>query len=126
MDRGVGAMVGGRLVGAAVAGALVLGGGVVAAGPAVAVPGVRPTASAGASGPAGVRTVPGREQSVRTGLRAHQITDHTAVSRRRHKTRRSVVGRALDAVFGWLALAVLVVVLVVVLAVYAVRRRRSR
>ncbi|MFD8707367.1 hypothetical protein ACFV1W_33090 [Kitasatospora sp. NPDC059648] len=117
---------GGRLVGAAVAGVLVLGGGVAAAGPASAVPVVQPTASSGASGPAAVRTVPGRAHPVRTGLRAHQITDHTAASRHRRKTRRSVVGRALDAVFGWLALAVLAVVLVVVLAVFALRRRGAR
>ncbi|MFH9354380.1 hypothetical protein [Kitasatospora sp. NPDC017646] len=114
---------GGRLVGAAVVGVLVLGGGVAAAGPAAAVPVVRPTASAGVSGPAAVRTVPGRAHPVRTGLRAHQITDHTAVSRHKRKARRSVVGRALDAVFGWLALAVLAVVLVVLVVVLAVRRR---
>ncbi|MEU6966869.1 hypothetical protein AB0A71_03815 [Kitasatospora aureofaciens] len=116
---------GGRLVGAAVTGVLVLGGGVAAAGPASAMPvvpvvravGQVGTAPAGATGPAAVRTA-------RVGLRAHQITH--ASSRHKRKTRRSVVGRALDAVFGWLAFAVLLVVLLVVLAVYAVRRRRSR
>ncbi|WP_198549632.1 hypothetical protein, partial [Kitasatospora aureofaciens] len=85
--------------------------------PVVRAAGQVGTASAGATGPAAVRTA-------RVGLRAHQITH--ASSRHKRKTRRSVVGRALDAVFGWLAFAVLLVVLLVVLAVYAVRRRRSR
>ncbi|MFD9692408.1 hypothetical protein [Kitasatospora sp. NPDC059088] len=111
---------GGRLVGAAVAGVLVFGGGVAVAGPASAVPVVRPTASAGVGG-----TGPGRVHSVRTGLRAHQITEHSAVARHKRKARRSVVGRALDALFGWFALAVLGVLLVVVLLVYALRRRRQ-
>ncbi|MGW2375336.1 hypothetical protein [Kitasatospora sp. NPDC001683] len=117
---------GGRLVGAAVAGVLVLGGGVVAAGPAAAVPVVRVAGQAGpasATGPAAVRTAPARQ--VRVGLRAHQITDHAA-SRRRHKTRRSLVGRALDAVFGWVAFVALVVLLIVVLLVYSIRRRKGR
>ncbi|MFI9364812.1 hypothetical protein ACIG5E_27745 [Kitasatospora sp. NPDC053057] len=114
---------GGRLVGAAVAGVLVLGGGVAAAGPAAAVPVVRVagqtgTASAGVTGPAAVRTA-------RAGLRAHQITDH-ASSRRRHKTRRSLVGRALDAVFGRIVFVVLVVLLLAALLVYSVRRRKGR
>ncbi|MFE3878957.1 hypothetical protein ACFXPX_31725 [Kitasatospora sp. NPDC059146] len=113
---------GGRLVGAAVAGVLVFGGGVAVAGPASAVPVVRPTASASA-GVGG--TGPGRVHSVRTGLRAHQITEHSAVARHKRKARRSVVGRALDALFGWFALAVLGVLLVVVLLVYALRRRRQ-
>ncbi|MFB7911205.1 hypothetical protein ACFC1T_32695 [Kitasatospora sp. NPDC056076] len=111
---------GGRLVGAAVAGVLVFGGGVAVAGPASAVPVVRPTASASAGG-----TGPGRVHSVRTGLRAHQITEHSAVARHKRKARRSVVGRALDALFGWFALAALGVLLVVVLLVYALRRRRQ-
>ncbi|WBP88531.1 hypothetical protein [Kitasatospora cathayae] len=114
---------GGRLVGAAVAGVLVLGGGVVAAEPAAAVPVVRVAGPASATGPAAVRTAPARQ--VRVGLRAHQITDHAA-SRRRHKTRRSLVGRALDAVFGWVAFVALVVLLIVVLLVYSIRRRKGR
>ncbi|MET9182378.1 hypothetical protein ABZX88_29815 [Kitasatospora aureofaciens] len=117
---------GGRLVGAAVTGVLVLGGGVAAAGPASAMPGVPVvraagqvgTASAGATGPAAVRTA-------RVGLRAHQITDH-ASSRRRHKARRSPAGRALDAVFGRFLFVALVVLLLVVLVVFAVRRRKGR
>ncbi|MFJ7250775.1 hypothetical protein ACIQWA_39895 [Kitasatospora sp. NPDC098652] len=109
-------MVGGRLVGAVVAGVLVVGGGV--ASPASAVPVVRPTASAGV----GV----GRGHSVRTGLRAHQITEHSAaVSRHKRKVRRSVVGRALDAAFGWVALVVVGVLVAVVVLVYVLRRRRQ-
>lgn len=109
-----------RLVGAAVAGVLVLGGGVAVAGPAAAVG--RPGVSAGASGPAVVRTAP-----VRTGLRAHQITDQSAhsVSRHKRKVRRSVAGRVLDAVFGWVAVVVVLVLVLVVLLVFAVRRRRQ-
>lgn len=114
-------MVGGRLAGAAVAGVLVFGGGVAAAGPAVAVPVVR---AAGQVGPAVERTAPARQQ-VRGGLRTHLITGHSA-ARHRHKARRSVVGRALDAVFGWFAFGVLLVLLVVVLLVLAVRRRGGR
>ncbi|HJD81027.1 hypothetical protein [Kitasatospora aureofaciens] len=117
---------GGRLVGAAVTGVLVLGGGVAAAGPASAMPvvpvvraaGQVGTASAGATGPAAVRTA-------RVGLRAHQITDH-ASSRRRHKARRSPAGRALDAVFGRFLFVALVVLLLVVLVVFAVRCRKGR
>ncbi|MFJ4192363.1 hypothetical protein [Kitasatospora sp. NPDC089509] len=117
----MGLAVGGRLAGAAVAGVLVFGGGVAAAGPAVAVPVVR---MAGQVGPAVERTAPARQQ-VRAGLRAHLITGHSA-ARHRHKVRRSVVGRALDAVFGWFALVVLVVLSVVVLVVCAVRRWGGR
>ncbi|WP_223243569.1 hypothetical protein, partial [Streptomyces sp. CBMA123] len=78
-----------------------------------------------AGGPAAVRTAPARVKQPRAGLRAHQITDHTA-SHRTRKARRSVAGRALDAVFGWLAFGVLAVLLVVVLLVYVVRRRNGR
>ncbi|MFJ9843906.1 hypothetical protein ACIRYZ_26300 [Kitasatospora sp. NPDC101155] len=124
---------GGRLVGAAVAGVLVLGGGVATAAPASAASVVLPAAPAAPAGQTGptpiraapVRTAPERAPQLRAGLRAHRITGHAA-SRRTRKARRSVVGRALDAVFGWLAVAALVVLLVVVLLVYAVRRRNGR
>ncbi|MFF2142551.1 hypothetical protein [Kitasatospora sp. NPDC058190] len=128
--------VGGRLVGAAVAGVLVLGGGVATAAPASAASVVLPAAPAAPAAPAGqtgptpiratpVRTAPERAPQLGVGLRAHRITDHAA-TRRTRKVRRSVVGRALDAVFGWFAVAALVVLLVVVLLVYAVRRRNGR
>ncbi|MET8623263.1 hypothetical protein ABZW30_05800 [Kitasatospora sp. NPDC004669] len=130
-DLGAGAAVGGRLVGAAVAGVLVLGGGVATAAPASAASVVSVVSSAdravqdGRTGPTPVRATPERAPQLRAGLRAHRITDHAA-SRRTRKVRRSVVGRALDAVFGWFAVAALVVLLVVVLLVYAVRRRNGR
>ncbi|MFE5582072.1 hypothetical protein [Kitasatospora sp. NPDC056531] len=130
---------GGRLVGAAVTGVLVLGGGVATAAPASAVSVAVPAAPAAPAAPAGlagqtgptpiratpVRTAPERAPQLGVGLRAHRITDHAA-SRRTRKVRRSVVGRALDAVFGWFAVAALVVLLIVVLLVYAVRRRNGR
>ncbi|MFH8382694.1 hypothetical protein ACH4E7_17345 [Kitasatospora sp. NPDC018058] len=124
---------GGRLVGAAVAGVLLLGGGVATAAPAAASSVVLSAGQAvqdGRTGPTParatpVRTAPERAPQLRVGLRAHRITGHAA-SRRTRKVRRSVVGRALDAVFGWFAVAVLVVLLVVVLLVYALRRRNVR
>ncbi|MFG3226754.1 hypothetical protein ACGF07_18455 [Kitasatospora sp. NPDC048194] len=122
---------GGRLVGAAVAGVLVFGGGAATAGPAsaaavTATPVARPVQTV----PSPVRTTPAptapeRAPRLRAGLRAHRITDQAA-SRRVRKVRRSVVGRALDAVFGWLLAAVLGTVLVVALLVHLVRRRNGR
>lgn len=117
-------------MGAAVAGVLVLGGGVAAAGPASAVQVPVPVARPAGQAPTPVRatpmrTAPGRVPHARAGLRAHRITDMSA-TRRIRKARRSVVGRALDAVFGWFAVAALVVLLVVVLLVYAIRRRNGR